>query len=112
MRSLVPHGRTLQMTMHGSWQQAGDPVRCEGQDHEGTRKGRGPGLWVGPQSTVWGVVLGGENERTILGREGVELTGNGAGSRSERLGLGGGTARLPGVHTFGAGLLVIFTRFW
>lgn len=56
--------------------------------------------------------FGGENERTILGREGVELTGNGAGSRSERLGLGGGTARLPGVHTFGAGLLVIFTRFW
>lgn len=55
---------------------------------------------------------GGENERTILGREGVELTENGAGSRSERLGLGGGTARLPGVHTFGAGLLVIFTRFW
>lgn len=85
--------------MHGSWQQAGDPVRCEGQDHEGTRKGRGPGLW--------------ENEEvTILGREGVELTGNGAGSRSERLGLGGGTARLPGVHTFGSGPLVILTRFW
>lgn len=53
-----------------------------------------------------------EEEGAVLGREGVELTGNGAGARQERLGLGKGTTRLPGVQTLGAGLLVILTRFW
>lgn len=66
-------------------------------------RGRGAGFWG----------VGGENdEGAILGREGVELTGNGAGSRKERLGLGRGLTSFPGVQTLGADLLVIVTRFW